>query len=1188
LPGPSFDRIGPYESPEFKAEGGMAWVYKVRDLDFPRPLALKVLKPEAGQGEELRLFEREAELLATMNHPNLITIFRFGRDEATGYFYYSMSWIDGPSLSQLIHSRPKRRLDPHEAVELTKGVLAGLAQLHARGVVHRDIKPGNILVDGHGNAVLMDLGIARVLPQSELTQYTSTNVIRGTPLYMSPEQSEGRAAKPSSDIFSVGLTLYCMLTGHTVYDDAKEVDSTNPLSVRDYLGHLRFSSRNFQLSFPKEVPRWLREVTRKACNVAPETRYEGARAMLDDIQARQGVGGIRTGLLAAAGAALLALLLLGVGGYRLWWYPRAIRAGMESARAPAEELDQRVPGLLESVKDLDPPLPDQPIEEAEAQLQRAQNALVDAQEDAEFGGAECRPFRFGGDGCDLLMLATANFKKAESFHLKACDGLAPQLRRRADEAFADLDQRARILGEGGAEARVPDRWPAFQASLAELTPPAEGTPACEIVESELARLEGVRGLETEAGAVEIALRDVLTGDAEKACAEAVRGQGAAQLEAAETPVYERILAEGNEALESGERLREAREFLAARGSCQRAVESFRQAQAVATAWKVRSEAERLEREITLDGRQPPAKGRELIRQADTRLEAGEADEAEQMYRNSVDVLAGFIGQTERSRAAQLVLSAARAARESAVAEGADTSAAALLAQGDVVLGEGEEHLEAGRFEEAERRFRLARKRFDETRSEAIENLKAASGREAETRRQLAGLRCDTYDPGEPRRNCEAALTALEDGGAALLARNAPQAVTHFREALDARARADAAEAAIVKLYPPEIEDRKPKRETVEVRRNQIQAFSVVARDPNPEDTLRYAWSFEGQPLRETSPNLELVPERSGTMVATVSDSTGRKASTEWELVVKNLAPELALSVPEGTLRLEPGASRPFEVTASDPDGDPVQTVFLLDGNQVASGSSYTFSSGKPGEHVLEIVGTDAAGASTRLERRIEVAARTPTPPPPPPGPTPPANRPPTLALSPGAAQVSLAVGESHEVRASTSDPDGDRVSTEFRLDGRAVGSGSTYRFAAEKPGSYQLDVVATDPSGAVARKRQTIQVKEAAATEGWRVALQRYERALERKDMKKLQDVWLLPKGSPHRMRWENRFRRPDPLEIDIAIRKVDVKGDRAVVVFDQTESQGTRTRTYKYQAVLLKRATTNDWQIVETHFLKT
>jgi hypothetical protein len=81
--------------------------------------------------------------------------------------------------------------------------------------------------------------------------------------------------------------------------------------------------------------------------------------------------------------------------------------------------------------------------------------------------------------------------------------------------------------------------------------------------------------------------------------------------------------------------------------------------------------------------------------------------------------------------------------------------------------------------------------------------------------------------------------------------------------------------------------------------------------------------------------------------------------------------------------------------------------------------------------------------------------------------------------------------------------------------------------------------------------------------------------------------VWLLPKGSPHRLRWENRFRRPDPLLIDISIQKVDLRGDRAIVIYDQTESQGARTRTYKYQAVLLKRATTDDWQIIENRFVK-
>ena len=192
----------------------MAWVFQVQDHRFQtRQLALKLLKPDAAQGGELRLFEREAELLAGISHPNLVTIFDSGRDEATGYFYYTMSYIEGPSLSQLLKERD--HLPIKEAIDLTCGVLEGLEQLHERGIVHRDIKPGNILVDPSGRAVLMDLGIARIMPDSGsgVTEYTRTDVIRGTPLYMSPEQSDGKAARAMSDIFSVGLTLYTMVTG---------------------------------------------------------------------------------------------------------------------------------------------------------------------------------------------------------------------------------------------------------------------------------------------------------------------------------------------------------------------------------------------------------------------------------------------------------------------------------------------------------------------------------------------------------------------------------------------------------------------------------------------------------------------------------------------------------------------------------------------------------------------------------------------------------------------------------------------------------------------------------------------------------------------------------------------------------------------------------------------------------------
>jgi serine/threonine protein phosphatase PrpC len=147
-------QIGPYRVRRFVAEGGMAWVFEVVDPRFDATRALKMLKPTASVGDDFTRFEAEASLLAGISHPNLITIFDFGRDDATGCYYYTMTYVDSPPLSQ------RGVLTLEQAGPLFLDVLAGLAVLHERGVVHRDIAR-NVLLTTDGRAVLADLGTRR-------------------------------------------------------------------------------------------------------------------------------------------------------------------------------------------------------------------------------------------------------------------------------------------------------------------------------------------------------------------------------------------------------------------------------------------------------------------------------------------------------------------------------------------------------------------------------------------------------------------------------------------------------------------------------------------------------------------------------------------------------------------------------------------------------------------------------------------------------------------------------------------------------------------------------------------------------------------------------------------------------------------------------------------------------------------
>ena len=262
------EQIGPYPVVEFLAEGGMAWVFKVEDPKFRVHRALKMLKPQAAQGDEFRRFESEAKLLARVEHPNLITIYDFGHDPATDCYYYTMTFVDGAPLSE---TEP---IPPEAAVPIFLDVLSALERLHLQGIIHRDIKPGNILMMSDGRVLLGDLGIAR--QQDQMISLTRTGMAIGSVQYMSPEQARGERVTPASDVFSMGLALYQVLTGQTIYDAVDEVDASSGEQVLMYLGGLIHSGSELSFRFPRGVPRPLQRVVEKACRFDPAQRHATA------------------------------------------------------------------------------------------------------------------------------------------------------------------------------------------------------------------------------------------------------------------------------------------------------------------------------------------------------------------------------------------------------------------------------------------------------------------------------------------------------------------------------------------------------------------------------------------------------------------------------------------------------------------------------------------------------------------------------------------------------------------------------------------------------------------------------------------------------------------------------------------------------------------------------------------------
>ena len=198
--------IGKYKILGQIGEGAMGVVYRALDPVLNRPVAIKVMSDALARDTDLRgRFLREAQSAGSLQHPNIITIYDFG--EVDGHPFIAMEFVEGADLNELLEQKTPMTLV--EKLDVLIDVLNGLAFAHKRGIVHRDIKPGNIRIDGDGRARVMDFGIAH-LNSSTMTR---TGVMVGTPAYMSPEQITGGDVSPASDLFAVGAVMYELLVG---------------------------------------------------------------------------------------------------------------------------------------------------------------------------------------------------------------------------------------------------------------------------------------------------------------------------------------------------------------------------------------------------------------------------------------------------------------------------------------------------------------------------------------------------------------------------------------------------------------------------------------------------------------------------------------------------------------------------------------------------------------------------------------------------------------------------------------------------------------------------------------------------------------------------------------------------------------------------------------------------------------
>jgi serine/threonine-protein kinase len=265
-----------YELENEIGRGGMSVVYRARDFRLNRRVAVKVLPPELSYDAAIRMrFTREAQTAAQLSHGHIVPIYDVG--ERDGIAYFVMALITGGNLAALLANEPRQSID--EVRRILREVADALNYAHLRGVIHRDIKPDNILLDGDsGRAMVMDFGIAQAMEAG--ARLTRTGIAVGTPTYMSPEQAEGeRELDGRSDIYSLGVLAYQMLTGRVPFTGA------NSLAL--LLKHVTERPRPINELRP-DTPKALREAIERALMKSPEDRWPTAAAFRDAIGAEEG------------------------------------------------------------------------------------------------------------------------------------------------------------------------------------------------------------------------------------------------------------------------------------------------------------------------------------------------------------------------------------------------------------------------------------------------------------------------------------------------------------------------------------------------------------------------------------------------------------------------------------------------------------------------------------------------------------------------------------------------------------------------------------------------------------------------------------------------------------------------------------------------------------------------------------
>jgi hypothetical protein len=263
--------FGDYELVREIARGGMGIVFFARQISLNRPVALKmILAGQLAHDTDIKRFYLEAEAAANLDHPGIVPIYEVGQHE--GQHYFSMVFVEGQSLAQKLAHGP---LPPREAAALLVKVAEAVAYAHQRGVIHRDLKPGNILLDQNGNPRVTDFGLAKKVEGD--SGLTGSGQIMGTPSYMPPEQAGGKrgAVGPAADVYALGATLYALITGRPPFQAATAMDTVLQVFRDEPVPPRRLNAA---------IPRDLETICLKCLEKEPAKRYASASALAGDLR----------------------------------------------------------------------------------------------------------------------------------------------------------------------------------------------------------------------------------------------------------------------------------------------------------------------------------------------------------------------------------------------------------------------------------------------------------------------------------------------------------------------------------------------------------------------------------------------------------------------------------------------------------------------------------------------------------------------------------------------------------------------------------------------------------------------------------------------------------------------------------------------------------------------------------------